>query len=173
MNDFQQETVFQAFIAANRPLWMKLAVRILENREEAEDVVQETLATLWEKRNSLEVVNPGAYVARAIWLNALKRRTRRKVHLPLDQVAEPEASQEFQPMESGPLSHLNQLEGALKGLPEEQRQVLRMRYQMDLSFKEIGEVLQISLNTAASRTRYALKTLRKILNPHDERGGMK
>jgi RNA polymerase sigma-70 factor (ECF subfamily) len=173
MNDFQQEEVFRAFVAANRLLWMRLAVRILENREEAEDVVQETLATLWEKRNSLEIKNPGAYAARSIWLNALKRRTRRKVHLPLDEMAELETPERAHAGDEMALNHLDQLEGAIKGLPEEQRQVLRMRYHMDLSFKEIGEALQISLNTAASRTRYALKTLRKILKPLNERGGMR
>ncbi len=164
MNDFLKEEVFQTFIEVNRPLWMRLAMRILGNREEAEDVVQETLAGLWEKRNALEVVNPGAYVARSIWLNSLKRRTRRKAHLSLQDVAEPEAVQSSESVDETMANHLPQLEGALNRLPEEQRQVLRLRYQMDLSFKEIGTALQISLNTAASRTRYALNTLRKILN---------
>src|ERR1700677_2801924 len=141
MNDFLKEEVFQTFIEVNRPLWMRLAVRVLENREEAEDVVQETLAGLWEKRNSLEVVNPGAYVARSIWLNSLKRRTRRKVHLPLEDVAEPEAMHESETVDEAMANRLPKLEGALKKLPEEQRQVLRLRYQMDLSFKEIGTVL--------------------------------
>jgi RNA polymerase sigma-70 factor (ECF subfamily) len=163
MNDFLKEEVFQTFIEVNRPLWMRLAMRVLENREEAEDVVQETLAGLWEKRNSLEVVNPGAYVARSIWLNSLKRRTRRKVHLPLEDVAEPEAIHGSETVDEAMASRLPQLERALEKLPREQRQVLRLRYQMDLSFKEIGTALQISLNTAASRTRYALNTLRKIL----------
>jgi RNA polymerase sigma-70 factor (ECF subfamily) len=164
MNDFQKEEVFQAFVEANRPLWMRLAVRVMENREEAEDVVQETLATLWEKRNSLKIENPGAYVARSIWLNALKRRTRRKVHLPLNEVAEPEAKLGLHLEDEMAVRHLDQLEGALKKLPEEQRKVLHLRYYMDLSFKEVGTALQISLNTAASRTRYALTTLRKIMN---------
>jgi RNA polymerase sigma-70 factor (ECF subfamily) len=162
MNDFLKEEVFQTFIEVNRPLWMRLAMRVLENREEAEDVVQETLAGLWEKRNSLKVVNPGAYAARSIWLNSIKRRTRRKLHLPLEDVAE--AAQESVMTDETMANRLPQLEGALERLPEEQRQVLRLRYQLDLSFKEIGTILQISLNTAASRTRYALNTLRKILN---------
>src|ERR1700677_1577045 len=164
MNDFLKEEVFQTFIEVNRPLWMRLAVRVLENREEAEDVVQETLAGLWEKRNTLEVVNPGAYVARSIWLNSLKRRTRRKIHLLLEDVAEPEAAQGSETVDERDAIHLTQLEGALKRLPEEQQKVLQMKYQMDLSFKKTGETLQISCNTAASRTRYSLKTLRKIFN---------
>jgi RNA polymerase sigma-70 factor (ECF subfamily) len=164
MSDFQRKEVFQAFIEANRPLWMRLALRILENRHEAEDVVQETLAGLWEKRNSLKIMNPGSYVARAVWLNALKRRTRSKVHLPLDEVAEPEARREPDSDDEGAVRRLDQLDKAMRKLPEEQRQVLRMKYYMDLSFKEIGEALKISLNTAASRTRYALQTLRRTLN---------
>jgi RNA polymerase sigma-70 factor (ECF subfamily) len=155
--------VFQAFIEANRPLWMKLAMRILENRHEAEDVVQETLAGLWEKRDALKIENPGSYVARAVWLNALKKRTRRKVHLSLEDVAEPVAKHSPSEVELD-LRRLDQLEKAMGMLPEEQRQVLRMKYHMGLSFKEIGEALQISLNTAASRTRYALTTLRKVFN---------
>jgi RNA polymerase sigma-70 factor (ECF subfamily) len=81
----------------------------------------------------------------------------------LEDVAEPEAVQSSESVDEAMANHLPQLEGALNRLPEEQRQVLRLRYQMDLSFKEIGTALQISLNTAASRTRYALETLRKIL----------
>jgi RNA polymerase sigma factor (sigma-70 family) len=162
MNDFRQADVFQAFIEANRPLWVRLAMRVLERREEAEDVVQETLATLWEKRDSLELENPGAYVARSVWLNALKRRTRRKTHLSLDEVAEPAAMEVLETEGLAP-GQAQRLSKALQSLPEEQRRVIQMRYHRDLSFKEIGETLQISLNTAASRTRYALKTLRKAL----------
>src|SRR5580692_2319936 len=84
MNDFQQGEDFQAFAEENRAMWVRLARRVLGNREEAEDVVQETLALLWERREGLKVENPGAYTARAVWLNALKRRARRKQHLPLE-----------------------------------------------------------------------------------------
>src|SRR5690242_11632258 len=91
MSEFHQVENFQAFVAERRGLWLKLAFRILGNREEAEDVVQETLAILWEKRRLLEVESPGAYVARAVWLNALKRKTRHKAHLGLEEVAEPAA----------------------------------------------------------------------------------
>ena len=73
MQVFRQEEEFQAFVAEHRDLWLRLAYRVLENKEEAEDTVQETLVILWEKRKELEVENPGAYAARAVWLNAIKR----------------------------------------------------------------------------------------------------
>ena len=49
-------------------------------------------------------------------------------------------------------------------LPEDQQEVLRMRIFMDLSFKEIAEHTNVSINTALGRMRYALINLRKILN---------
>ena len=79
-----REEEFQAFVEEHRSLWNRLAYRVLENREEAEDVVQETLAILWEKKNELEIENPAAYAARAVWLNSIKRRSRAKNHLALE-----------------------------------------------------------------------------------------
>ena len=55
------------------------------------------------------------------------------------------------------------LERAIEDLPEAQRTVIRMKYYMGLSFREIGEALKISLNTAGSRCRYALEALRETL----------
>tara|TARA_R110001592_G_scaffold359340_4_gene665805 strand:+ start:45942 stop:46538 length:597 start_codon:yes stop_codon:yes gene_type:complete len=51
----------------------------------------------------------------------------------------------------------------LEYLPEEQRQVVYMRHFQDLSFKEISENTDVSINTALGRMRYALINLRKIM----------
>ncbi|MDR1225457.1 MAG: sigma-70 family RNA polymerase sigma factor [Prevotellaceae bacterium] len=48
-------------------------------------------------------------------------------------------------------------------LPEEQREVVVLRYYMSLSFKEIGEHLGIGINTALGRMRYALNNLQKMM----------
>lgn len=49
-------------------------------------------------------------------------------------------------------------------LPEDQRQVIIMRHYMDLSFKEISEQTNVSINTALGRMRYALINLRKLIS---------
>ena len=49
-------------------------------------------------------------------------------------------------------------------LPREQREVLIMRHYSDLSFKEIAEQTDVSINTALGRMRYALINLRKMIN---------
>lgn len=48
-------------------------------------------------------------------------------------------------------------------LPEEQREVVMMRYFSGLSFKEIAEQTEVSINTALGRMRYALINLRKMI----------
>ena len=47
-------------------------------------------------------------------------------------------------------------------LPEEQREVLTMRMYADMSFKEIADATNVSINTALGRMRYALINLRKM-----------
>lgn len=51
-------------------------------------------------------------------------------------------------------------------LPEEQREVVIMRHFMDLSFKEIAEITNVSINTALGRMRYALINMRKMIDTH-------
>lgn len=48
-------------------------------------------------------------------------------------------------------------------LPEEQKAVLKMRHYCDMSFKEIAEETNVSINTALGRMRYALINLRKLI----------
>ena len=47
-------------------------------------------------------------------------------------------------------------------LPDNQREVVFMRYYQDLSFKEIADITGVSINTALGRMRYALINIRKM-----------
>ena len=51
-------------------------------------------------------------------------------------------------------------------LPEEQKEVLKLRIYNDYSFKEIAEMTNVNINTALGRMRYALINLRKIMSKH-------
>ena len=50
----------------------------------------------------------------------------------------------------------------MDNLPEAQREVVYMRYFQDLSFKEIAEQTNVSINTSLGRMRYALINMRKL-----------
>lgn len=56
---------------------------------------------------------------------------------------------------------------AIENLPIEQREVLIMRYYIDMSFKEIADTTNCSINTALGRMRYALINLKKMLEKQD------
>ena len=55
------------------------------------------------------------------------------------------------------------LKKLVKLLPDDQREVLELRIFKDLSFKEIAEETDVSINTALGRMRYALINLRKVI----------
>lgn len=58
------------------------------------------------------------------------------------------------------------LKKLIEELPEDQKEVLVMRMYQDMSFKEISELTDVSINTALGRMRYALMNLRKIIDKH-------
>jgi RNA polymerase sigma-70 factor (ECF subfamily) len=55
----------------------------------------------------------------------------------------------------------------IEHLPEEQREVVVMRYYSGMSFQEIADQTGVSINTALGRMRYALINLRKMIKDHD------
>ncbi len=61
----------------------------------------------------------------------------------------------------------NEMKDLLEQLPDEQKQVVKLRHYYDMSFKEISDFTEVSINTALGRMRYALINLRKMA---DERG---
>ena len=56
------------------------------------------------------------------------------------------------------------LQKLIQELPEDQKQVLIMRLYRDMSFKEIAENTNVSINTALGRMRYAIINLRKLID---------
>lgn len=52
-------------------------------------------------------------------------------------------------------------------LPEEQKEVLIMRHYVGMSFKDIAEETEVSINTALGRMRYAILNIRKLVEDHN------
>ena len=59
------------------------------------------------------------------------------------------------------------LQKMVEELPNDQKEVLKMRLYQDLSFKEISELTGVSINTALGRMRYAIMNLRKIIEKNN------
>lgn len=59
------------------------------------------------------------------------------------------------------------LRNLVEFLPEDQKEVVKLRHFMGMSFKDIAERTDVSINTALGRMRYALINLRKMIEEHD------
>jgi RNA polymerase sigma-70 factor, ECF subfamily len=139
----------------SEPLY-RYALSLCGRAAAAEDAVQEVFLRLSSDLVKLkEIRQPKAYLYRAV-RHQIQRRPVDWEELPHDDTF---ISDSLSPEDRSDLL------SALKSLPAEQREVIFMKEVLKLSFREISESLEISLNTAASRHRYALQKLRNELNP--------
>ncbi len=138
--------------------------------EEAEDAAQDTCYKVLTAKGIPDGFRPWLYkVARNHCLNLLRNRARHK-----DDAGHPTASH-LDELLTGHLTRLVQKEqrdrvGELvRGLPESQREVLRLRYVEDLTRAEIAVVLEIAESLVKSRLFEGLKRLRELIAlPEDE-----
>lgn len=146
-----------------------LALKILKDAQEAEDLTQEVFVTLWNNntynpaRGSLS--NYLVVMTRSRSLDKLRSRgSRRKFLERWQHTTLPaftlSASEQIDIWDTS-----QQVQQALAQLPEQQRKILEMAYYQDLSQSEIAKTLNIPLGTVKTSARQALKKLRKILSP--------
>lgn len=76
------------------------------------------------------------------------------------------SSRESEVVNSQVLSDVKRL---MYALPAPQREVVYMRYYQNMSFKEIAEATDVSINTALGRMRYAIINMRRLAQQHDVR----
>ncbi len=130
---------------------------------DAEDIVQEAFVRFWRKQHSIENRALLFATVRSISLDALRRDARR-ARREADAVADLESC--VTPQFDATDESQQALVAAVDRLPAEQREVLVMKIWNELTFADIGTVLGISQNTAASRYRYALAALKKNFTAH-------
>jgi RNA polymerase sigma-70 factor (ECF subfamily) len=135
---------------------------------EAEDVLQETFVALMGRGQAPE--QPEHYCVRSFRNRALN--CRRGLWRRLTRELESRRWFERSPGETAAER------AAMRGLtllPQEQREVIVLKVWHEHTFEEIGELLEISPNTAAGRYRYGLRKLRQYLSgesyERDERIG--
>ena len=132
---------------------------LLGRKDAAEDVLQQVFMKLLEQNTMPE--EPRPYLFRAVHNVALNLIRGESKHVELDDI---------EPWFEAPAhDHAARvtLTIELMRLPEEQRQVIVLHIWGGFSFGTIGEVLDISANTAASRYRYAIEKLRVVMQPKD------
>jgi RNA polymerase sigma-70 factor (ECF subfamily) len=134
----------------------------VQSRADAEDIVQEAFVRFWRRQHSIQNRALLFATVRSIGLDLLRRDARRARR---EAAAVLESDQATEPYFIGEDETQRALAEAIDRLPADQREVVVMKIWNELTFQEIGTVLGISQNTAASRYRYALTNLKKNLLP--------
>lgn len=134
----------------------RYALMLLSDHAAAEDVIQEVFASILRQSTPLDA--PTHYLRRAVrnkCYSTLRRRvTRPTLAQPLLEPAVPEAVNAHERVA---------LEHALMTLPAEQRELVHLHVFEGMTFQEVAEATGESINTVASRYRYALEKLRTRL----------
>ena len=152
-----------------------LALRIVGNKEWAEDVLQESFLGVWHSagtyRNSLSP--PLAWMGmlvRSRALDFLRRRRAERLHLnaPIEDLEELPQDKDAQ----GPMQLVEASEQAaalhqcLQRLEQPQRQVVSLAYLRDVSHSELASSLKLPLGTVKTWMRRSLEQLRKCMARH-------
>lgn len=166
-----QQAEAEAYVEAAMPRLVGLAYAMTGRKADAEDLVQDTLATVLVKWSRVsEAENIDAYVRRTM-VNTLVSKKRRKAstevisheHVTADWSAPAAPSGEAQVVDRDAVL------GLVRQLPDRQRAVVALRYYEDLSDRDIAHALGCSEQAVRNAAHSALKTLRgRVSALHEE-----
>lgn len=170
------------WLAEHGPKLLLFARQQTRRQEDAEDILQEALVKLARK------VDEGSFVGgQESWLPFLytqirreaidlgrrnDRRRRREESVVEDEGRQQGGEDDWFESAGYDEERRAMLEAALKELPRKFAEVIVMKVWGGRTFAEIGEILDISMNTAASRYRYGIEALRKRLTGARLRGDL-
>lgn len=136
----------------------RYAVLLLADGDAAEDVVQQVFATLLQGKPRWE--DEASYLRRAVRNECYSQLRRWKLRRKLFIMEKPL----LEPLVKATSSEERlALERAIRDLSPEQREVVYLHVFEGLTFREIAEAAQISINTVTARHRYALARLKQLL----------
>lgn len=157
------EALFNQWYAA----LCRVSFRVVRDKDVAEDLVQEVFVKFWNRREFLpKDLEPKPYLYRAV-MNASFDfvESRKKIVLP-----DPEELLGMEAHEHAdhPILHHEAQEAVNQGLeelPPACKEVFILSRYEDMSYREIAEVMDISIKTVEAQMSKALKVLRKHLLP--------
>lgn len=140
----------------------RYAASILGDTESAKDVVQESFIRLWRepRQDVADHVRPWLFrVCRNCALDARRKGGRMKSLSEVDTATRPAEGKGPEESAEQRDSHA-QVMGLMQRLPENQREVVRLKFQNGLSYKEIASVTELSVTNVGFLLHTALNTLR-------------
>jgi RNA polymerase sigma-70 factor (ECF subfamily) len=142
---------------------VRYATSILGDVERAREVVQDTFLRLWKETPTSVDGHLAQWlftVCRNLAFDVRKKETR------MSPMTDPDTLPTVFERPGGSLERdetMSQVLRLMEKLPQNQREVLRLKFQCDLSYKEISKVTQLSVTNVGFLIHTAIKTLRKEL----------
>lgn len=167
-----QESALEKLVRRHKNRVFAYILMVVKDKELAEDLFQDTFIKVINTIRSGQYKEEGKFIQ---WVMRIAhnliidyfRKAKRipiienrdeydvfdKVRLPVESVEEMMITEQIH----------KDVKRLIEYLPKEQKEVLVMRHYGDMSFKDIAEVTNVSINTALGRMRYALINLRKLV----------
>lgn len=169
---------FDILLERNQSRLFSYILFVVRDREQANDLFQETFVKIITKLQEGKYTTTGKFEA---WIMRIAHnvimdwyRSKRS-----DKTVEQSNDNDLSKFSPADLLDLNvenryvndqvmsDVKKIMNLLPATQREVVFMRFYQDLSFKEIAELTNVSINTALGRMRYAILNMRRIAKAHN------
>jgi RNA polymerase sigma-70 factor (ECF subfamily) len=159
------DLIYQKYV----DMMLTVALHLLGNAADAEDVVQEVFASLVEVPQTLELHGSLKGFLAVCVANKSRDSLRRRRLAPVGR-DERRSAEADEPLELVIRSEqILRLRDALRRLPYEQQEVITLHIHAGLTFRALARALQVPLGTVQSRYRYGLNNLRMELEREDQR----
>ena len=146
------------------PLY-RFAARIIREAEIAEGIVQEVYVKIWINKNKINLsYDLKTYLYSAVKNHCLNHIKKNKKFISVEETSEnpsPGISVEEKFIKDEKIRAMNE---AIERLPDRCKRIFMMKKYDELSYKEIAEILNISVNTVKTQMKRALKSLVKQLS---------
>tara|TARA_B100001758_G_C18336662_1_gene571979 strand:- start:54 stop:641 length:588 start_codon:yes stop_codon:yes gene_type:complete len=162
---------FEIMLMCHKSRLFAFIMSKVKNRDIAEDIFQDTFIKIINSLQRGKYNEQGKFlpwmmrIAHNLVIDHFRKASKMKDVRPTDDfnifdiINDGNRGQDEEMIRKRVHSDLNLL---IKDLPEDQIEVLRMRYFEDMSFKDISHITGVSINTALGRMRYALINLRNL-----------
>ena len=167
-----KNSAFDELLARNQQQLFDFILALTRDKDKADDLFQETFIRAIVKMKDGQYFNQGKFlywlmrIARNLLIDDVRKQKKgQAVNISDDELltvidcGHPYKSREDMLVAEELSGHMRQL---MDLLPDEQREVVLMRYYQGLQFKDIAEITNVSINTSLGRMRYAIRNMRRM-----------
>lgn len=167
-----KDSAFDELLARNQQQLFDFILALTRDKDKADDLFQETFIRAIVKMKDGQYYNQGKFlywlmrIARNLLIDDVRKQKKgQAVNISDDELltvidcGHLYKSREDMLVAEELSGHMRQL---MDLLPDEQREVVLMRYYQGLQFKDIAEITNVSINTSLGRMRYAIRNMRRM-----------